>query len=170
MANSASDNQKQVTSDDQELAKALAGVTQEAEGIKFEETNPLPAPAQPPVAPAAPGLAPPTLDPSAGIAPVMPMPAMNSPVPSNTPSVDPKLASVKQAALTELRPLIDKLDVDPEEKFNTYLLLIRSTDDKDLIAPAHEAAKSIPDEAKKAQALLDVIKEIDFLSNPQKVS
>ena len=48
----------------------------------------------------------------------------------------------------------------------TYLLLIRSTDDKDLIALAHEAAKAIGDETKKAQALLDIIKEIDFLSNP----
>ncbi len=85
--------------------------------------------------------------------------------PPTNNSADQDLADVKQAALTELRPLVDKLDVDPEEKFNTYLLLVRSTDDKDLIAPAHEAAKAITDEAKKAQALLDIIKEIDFLSN-----
>ena len=99
-------------------------------------------------------------DPVAG-----PDPAPMTPPANN--SVDQDLADVKQAALTELRPLVDKLDVDPEEKFNTYLLLVRSTDDKDLIAPAHEAAKAIIDEAKKAQALLDIIKEIDFLSSPQ---
>ncbi|MBP7774998.1 MAG: hypothetical protein KA069_00185, partial [Candidatus Saccharimonas sp.] len=68
---------------------------------------------------------------------------------------------------TELRPLVDKLTLAPEEKFDTYLLLIRSTDDKTLIAPAHEAAKAIVDEARRAQALLDIIKEIDFLSHPQ---
>lgn len=167
MANSASDNQKQVTSDDQELAKALAGVTQDIEVTKEpQEVAPINS-ATPAIDPNTAYMTPPNLDPSAGIAPVMPMPDMNAPAPVPG-SIDPGLASVKQAALTELRPLIDKLDVEPEEKFNTYLLLIRSTDDKELIAPAHEAAKGIPDEAKKAQALLDIIKEIDFLSNPQK--
>ena len=38
---------------------------------------------------------------------------------------------------------------------------------RQLIAPAHEAAKAIVDEARRAQALLDIIKEIDFLSHPQ---
>lgn len=74
------------------------------------------------------------------------------------------LDSIKQEALGELRPLVDKLDVSPEEKFDTYLLLLRSTDDHALIAPAHEAARMISDEARRAQALLDIIKEIDYLS------
>lgn len=69
-----------------------------------------------------------------------------------------------------MRPLVDKLNVSPEEKFDTYLLLIRSTDDTNLIAPAHEAAKAISDEARRAEALLDIIKEIDFLSQQQKKS
>lgn len=167
MANSASDDQKQVTSDDQELAKALAGVTQDIEDTKEPQKSIPIASAGVAPDPNAAFMTPPNLDPSVGIAPVMPMPDMNAPIPAPG-GMDSGLASVKQAALTELRPLINKLDVEPEEKFNTYLLLIRSTDDKELIAPAHEAAKSIPDEAKKAQALLDIIKEIDFLSNPQK--
>lgn len=150
------DDQKQTISDDQELAKALAGVTddmntanidQPAMGANTGFGQPEPASFAPPV---------PVADPVA-----MPAPAISTDAPA-----DPALASVKQAAINELRPLVDKLDVDPEEKFNTYLLLIRSTDDKDLIAPAHEAAKGITDETKKAQALLDIIKEIDFLSNP----
>ena len=81
--------------------------------------------------------------------------------------IDPILDTIKQTALGELRPLIDKLNVSPEEKFDTYLLLLRSTDDKDLVAPAHDAAIAITDEARRAQALLDIIKEIDYLSNPQ---
>lgn len=175
MGNLAKDNQKQSISDDQELAKALAGVTEEAEGMRFEESNPMPPlpPAASPagVAPPLPptmGMTPPAYDPAAGIT----LPNMTSPTSlgATDVAVDPNLATVKQAALTELRPLIDKLDVGPEEKFNTYLLLIRSTDDKELIAPAHEAAKAIPDETKKAQALLDIIKEIDFLSSPQKTA
>lgn len=163
------DNQNQTISDDQELAKALAGVTQEANDLNFEETSPASAPAPAFGGQPAMGLGATSVDP-------VQAPVIDAPMTSHTQasskanapvSVDPALASVKEAALTELRPLIDKLDVEPEEKFNTYLLLIRSTDDKDLIAPAHEAAKSITDETKKAQALLDIIKEIDFLSNPQ---
>lgn len=77
------------------------------------------------------------------------------------------LGSIKQDALVELRPLVDKLNVSSEEKFDTYLLLIRSTDDSTLIAPAYEAAKQIADETRRAEALLDVIKEIDYLSRPK---
>jgi len=107
-----------------------------------------------------------------------PEPVSSLPVPDNvkpvdddvadrsTPAVDAgPLESIKKDALVELRPLVDKLNVSPEEKFDTYLLLIRSTDDTDLIAPAHEAAKAIEDEARRAEALLDIIKEIDYLSN-----
>ena len=53
------------------------------------------------------------------------------------------------------------------DKFDTLLLIIRSTDDKSLVGQAHAAAKTIEDESKKAEALLDVIKEIDYFSNPQ---
>lgn len=169
MANSSNDdNQKQVTSDDQELAKALAGVNQEAESMTTdEEVAPLPPPV---VEPIAPSLTPPPLDPAFSNSASAPAPGLNQPATAPVAAdanLNPQLASVKQAALAELRPLIDKLEVGPEEKFNTYLLLIRSTDDTDLIAPAHEAAKAIPDETKKAQALLDIIKEIDFLSTPK---
>jgi hypothetical protein len=97
----------------------------------------------------------------------------NTPDVSDAPVISPvddvvvesgPLADIKKDALDELRPLVDKLDVNPEEKFDTYLLLIRSTDDTNLVGPAHEAAKSITDEAKRAEALLEIIKEIDYLS------
>ena len=164
------DEQKQPISDDQELAKALAGVNDEVGAMSFgppatDASQGFGQPADTPAVdtPVADQFAMPAVD-STTSAPE-PVISATSPMDNTAPS-DPALASVKQAAITELRPLIDKLDVNPEEKFNTYLLLIRSTDDKDLIAPAHEAAKGIADEAKKAQALLDIIKEIDFLSNP----
>lgn len=86
---------------------------------------------------------------------------------SDPVTVTGPLADIKNDALNELRPLVDKLTVSPEEKFDTYLLLIRSTDDESLIAPAHEAAKAIEDEARRAEALLDIIKEIDYLSRPK---
>lgn len=80
---------------------------------------------------------------------------------SNTPG---EFDSIKQEALSELRPLVDKLDLSPEDKFNTLLLIIRSTDDKSLVPKAHEAAKGIEDESARASALLDIIKEIDYFS------
>ncbi len=151
----------QPISDDQELAKVLAGVNAEA-----DQSNATPAMSDiaPPVAPSTP---PPAADDAAAaadataaIAPEPVTPAEPQPM----PAVSSDLDDVKQEAITELRPLVDKLTLEPEEKFDTYLLLIRSTDDKSLIAPAHEAAKAITDEARRAQALLDIIKEIDFLS------
>lgn len=97
-----------------------------------------------------------------------PVVGYNPPAESATPNTaSGELDDIKQDALIELRPLVDKLSLTPEEKFDIYLLLLRSTDDKSLIAPAHAAAQAIPDEGRRAQALLDIIKEIDYLSNQQ---
>ncbi|HEU5121291.1 MAG TPA: hypothetical protein VFT59_00450 [Candidatus Saccharimonadales bacterium] len=142
---------QQPISDDQELAKVLAGVSQQADNAAAPADD-MPVAPTPPSEPVAP---PPMPEPTA--------PAPSMPSLSGTGDLD----TIKKDALSELRPLVDKLNVSPEEKFDTYLLLIRSTDDQSLIAPAHEAARAISDEARRAQALLDIIKEIDYLSNPQ---
>lgn len=143
----------QPMSDDQELAKVLAGVSQQADEVmQFEET--------PTVVSSTPVDTPPVVaidTPTPEVAPV---------VGYTPPAASDNLEEIKKDALVELRPLVDKLQLSPEEKFDTYLLLIRSTDDKTLIASAHTAAKAISDETRRAQALLDVIKEIDFLSHP----
>ena len=160
-------------SDDQELAKVLAGVSQDTDNnLQFEETN---ATASPVINPATISPDPVATDqndePATDIAkpaapePITPTPVVSAPAPAV--AADPALDTIKQTALNELRPLVDKLDVSPEEKFDTYLLLLRSTDDKTLIAPAHDAAVAIVDEARRAQALLDIIKEIDYFSNPR---
>lgn len=174
---------QQAISDDQELAKVLAGVNDEvnqAEQVGSEPAIPpapsLPTPdpvkpadsAQDPAKPADDVQVPATPDvPTPPLPETPPVEPVASPENEAAPVVDGALSDIKQAAIGELRPLIDKLDVKPQEKFDAYLMLLRSTDDKDLIAPAHEAAKLIDDEAHRAQALLDVIKEIDFLSNKQ---
>ncbi len=47
--------------------------------------------------------------------------------------------------------------------------IIRAGDDKSLIKPAFDAAQQITDEDKKAQALLDVVNEVNYLTNgPEK--
>jgi len=161
--------------DEQDLVKALddvAGVTAGSVPVTLGDqpgTGAVASPFQTTVQPlAAPSpVDPPTVPPYLGPDAVsVASPAPVAPFGSDSEDSGP-LAAIKKDALGELRPLVDKLNVSPEEKFDTYLLLIRSTDDADLIAPAHEAAKQIPDEARRAEALLDVIKEIDYLSHPK---
>lgn len=164
------ENTTQPISDDQELAKALAGVLPEDEdttkadptGMQFEET---PA-AIPPIAPlnlSQDPTATPVDATATPTAPTLDMSALNSTLPTPTESAS-DLDDIKLDALKELRPLMDKVDLPAEEKFDTYLMLIRSTDDSTLIGPAHAAAQNIADEKRKAEALLEIIKEIDYLS------
>lgn len=153
---------QQPISDDQELAKVLAGVNQQA-----NEAASTPAPDEPATS------QPTAKEEEATPASLAPVPEPTIPTPPATiplPAENSDLESIKKDALSELQPLVDKLNVAPEEKFDTYLLLLRSTDDQALIAPAHEAARNITDEARRAQALLDIIKEIDYLSGPQQTA
>jgi hypothetical protein len=83
---------------------------------------------------------------------------------SNSSTGNADLDKIKSSALEELRPLVGKLNLPADEKFDTLLLIIRSTDDQALLDEAHTAAKAITDDAKRAQALLDIIKEIDYFS------
>jgi len=157
-------NTTQPISDDQELAKALAGVlpdepeeTTPANDFQFEET---------PVV----TVAPTTQEPAAPVADTTPItlpsfpevPAAEDTSVSTTGSTS--LEDIKSQALNELRPLIDRVDLPAEERFDAYLMLLRSTDDSTLVAPAHSAAQDISDEKRKAEALLEIIKEIDYLS------
>lgn len=165
-----STNTSSVT-DDQELAKVLESMNQQAGGVPpvptTEDDQTAAAPSDTPTdgltfeeTPAAPVT---EEAPVAETTPVEPV-AAEMPAVAPTLSDSPELDSIKKTALEELRPLVDKLDLPADEKFDTLLLLIRSTDDKSLVAAAHEAARSITDETKRAQALLDVIKEIDYFS------
>lgn len=162
------DTTQQPISDDQELAKVLAGISQQdTTDEPVIETALVSAPADDTA------VLPQTSEEETSVsepdvATVVPEPTAEPVAEPVATAVSSDLNSVKTEALNELRPLVDKLEVGPEEKFDTYLLLLRSTDDRDLIAPAHEAAKNIPEESRRAQALLDIIKEIDFLSQNQK--
>ena len=169
-------NQSQPVSDDQELAKVLAGVnggdaaapapadtppasdTSTQSGLQFEES---PVPAAAPTATTAPEPSPVVLPEPAS---TLPTPAPSAPTLGSS-SASPELESIKKDALEELRPLVTKLNLPADEKFDTLLLIIRSTDDQSLLGAAHDAAKSIADESRRAQALLDVIKEIDFFAS-----
>lgn len=151
------DTTQKSISDDQELAKALAGVLPDA-------PEPTPAPETPATAPApAPEVPVPAVEPQAQPVAAPTLPPLPEPTAAPTAPVS-DLDGIKKNALEELRPLIDKVDLPAEEKFDTYLMLIRSTDDSSLIGPAFTSAQGISDEKRRAEALLDIVKEIDYLS------
>ena len=56
---------------------------------------------------------------------------------------DPDLDRVKSMALSDLRPILEKIDIAPEKKFMIYKDIIELTDDKACIEPAYNAAKQI---------------------------
>ena len=74
------------------------------------------------------------------------------------------LLSIKQQALQQLSPLVGHLDQTPEEKFRTTMMLIQAADNDKLIPQAYEAAQAISDEKARAQALLDVVNEINYFT------
>ena len=84
---------------------------------------------------------------------------------SNADSIE----QIKISALQQLRPLMQHIELTPEEKFEKYLMMLRASDDPDLIQPTYEAAQMISSEKLKAQALLDVINEINYLTSQQLV-
>jgi hypothetical protein len=64
--------------------------------------------------------------------------------------------------LKELSPLVGQLNLPPEEKFKTLMMMIQASDDQALVPMAYNTAHEITDENTRAQALLDVINEINY--------
>lgn len=99
-------------------------------------------------------------------APVVPDPmAGNTNSPNNT---DDDLLDIKQQALQQLGPLVGHLEQTPEEKFRTTMMMIQASDDQNLIKDAYDAALAITDEKARAQALLDIVNEINYFTQQQK--
>lgn len=78
------------------------------------------------------------------------------------------LINIKQEALQELSPLVEHLDQTPEERFRTTMMMIQATDDSTKIKDAYDAAQQIEDKKVRAQALLDVVNEINYFTQQQK--
>jgi len=89
--------------------------------------------------------------------------AMPADQPAAVPASD-DLLQIKQQALQQLSPLVGHLDQTPEEKFRTTMMMIQASDNSALLKDAYAAAEQITDEKTKAQALLDVINEINYFS------
>jgi hypothetical protein len=79
--------------------------------------------------------------------------------------VENELLEIKQQVLGSLAPLVGQLDQSAEEKFKTTMMMMQASDDHSLVRVAYEAAQGIEDPKVKAQALLDVVNEINYFLN-----
>ncbi|HTE21466.1 MAG TPA: hypothetical protein VK674_00305 [Candidatus Limnocylindria bacterium] len=95
-----------------------------------------------------------------------PAAATTAPAPGGPATAD-DLINIKQQALQHLSPLVDHLDQTPEERFRTTMMMIQATDDSSKIKDAYEAAQKIKDEKAQAQALLDIVNEINYFTQQQ---
>ena len=167
----------QNTSVDNDLQKAIDDITKTTSGDPLF-ADPVAAPAPAPVGPfpvATPGPMPPAPMPMPEpVAPAEPVSAPEEdikPEPigheedvEKTPFVENEgmgINQVKEAALRELAPILSKLDVPAEQKFDIYKNVIDNYHDSSVIEPAYQAASKITDDKEKGEALLYIIDSID---------
>ncbi len=146
-------------------AQNAAGSTPQVDDRAGEFLNDVSAPSTPPtvtkpetIAPAASGAATPSVDDGALAD------ETTAPEPSG-PADNDALLNIKQQALQQLTPLIGHLEQSPEEKFRTTMMMIQAADNHELIQAAYEAAQQIEDEKVRAQALLDIVNEINYFTH-----
>jgi hypothetical protein len=155
----------------------MFGINDNNQNNNSQTGNDKPADSSPPLPPSpfmdtpAPAVSPPPAEPSNnGTAPALP--DNNSAPASDTSPAPPQnedaLVSIKSQALNNLAPLVNHLDQTPEEKFKTTMMLIQASDNSELIKDAYAAANQISDEKDRAQALLDVVNEINYFTQKDK--
>lgn len=79
-------------------------------------------------------------------------------------NISDDLSQIKQDALAQLSPIVSELDQSPEEKYRTLMMLIQASDDQTLIKAAYEAANQIDDKKVRAEALLNIVNEINYFA------
>ena len=118
----------------------------------------LPQPLVPPVPEPTPEPAP-TLAPEPAPAPA---PVVETIIESETETPQTlNTSQVKKAALRDLVPLLDHIDMDALQRFNIYRDIFDDLKDYTILEPAYHAAREIPDEKTRAEALLYLVQSID---------
>ena len=131
-----------------------------------EPVGPFPAPKLEMVPPATEPIAP--LDAMAAV-PELTIPEPPAPAPAPLPEPPKESLSshtlttkeIKEAALRDLVPLLDRVNLDSEEKFNIYRSIFENLRDYTVLDSAYHAAHGISDETKRAEALLYLVESID---------
>lgn len=73
------------------------------------------------------------------------------------------LDDLKIKAITELKDLVEKVDLLPEDKFMVYREVIEASRDASYLPAAYASAQKIADDNMRARALLFVVDAIDEL-------
>lgn len=131
------------------------------EPIDIPELN-VPAP-EPATMPPMPQSAPEPVAPAPVIpepAPVVPGPAL-APTQSMFNSSNLNTRQVKEAALRDLIPLLDRLNMTPSQKFNICRNIFEDLRDYTVLEQAYRAATEIANETERAEALLYLVESID---------
>ena len=133
-----------------------------APGLPETPTTPAdPAPEATPTTPAAP------MAPEVAPAPESNQETASMPTPTiEQPAVDIAPEStgtndIKRAALRDLIPLLGKVQMESEEKFDICRDIYNDLKDASVLEPAYQAAREITDDTKRAEALLYLVKSID---------
>ncbi len=147
---------------DNDLQRAIDEITQKgaaAGAPKPAAPAPMGAPVPQPAQPAA-------MKMPQGPAPQMSMPSMPTMSSSygRPMGYGADISKVKEAALKELFPIMDRVEVEPEKRFLLYQEMLTTMRDKAVIAPAYEAARQIRDDKVRADSLLYLINSIDEMS------
>ena len=120
------------------------------------EPAPIPEPVVPaaPIAPAPEPITPPT--------PIMSEPTpITPPNHFNMPLSNLNTHQVKEAALRDLIPLLDRLNMTPSQKFNICRNIFEDLRDYTVLEQAYRAASDIADATERAEALLYLVESID---------
>ena len=88
---------------------------------------------------------------------------MNDSQIENTDEELNNLRTIRDEAINALVPNIDRMDgVDIERKIRIYMSAARITNSSKMFRLAYEAAKNIPDAARRAEALIDIIRDSGY--------
>lgn len=78
-----------------------------------------------------------------------------------TQSDQKTLETLRTQILSEIAPLIKNSNFDPSQKFNLLLSIARESGETSDFSSAHEAASQIKEDTDRANALLDLLEELD---------
>ncbi len=101
--------------------------------------------------------------------PITPSPEPIAPTPEPTPEPAPQSANfvnlnvrqIKESALRDLVPLLDRLNMNASQKFSLYRNIFEDLKDYTVLEPAYRAASEITDDTERAEALLYLVEAID---------
>ena len=101
------------------------------------------------------------------LAPAAPEPTLAAPEPApahtqpmfNSSNLNTR--QVKEAALRDLIPLLDRLNMTPSQKFNICRNIFEDLRDYTVLEQAYRAATEITNETERAEALLYLVESID---------